>query len=172
MAETCLSKLRHGNNLTDVAMDLICHKFESIDSQFKDAGYAIDSTYLLFSAYLVFIMQLGFAMLCAGSVKEKSSMNIMLTNVLDAATGGISYYLFGYAFAFGSPSNGFIGSKYFALGEIPSPKVDYSNFMYQWAFAIAAAGITSGSIAERTKFVAYLLYSSLLIGFVYLVIAH
>ncbi|KAJ6694053.1 hypothetical protein OIU85_004808 [Salix viminalis] len=110
-------------------------------SQFSDTAYAVNNTYLLFSAYLVFAMQLGFAMLCAGSVRAKNTMNIMLTNVLDAAAGGLSYYLFGYAFAFGSPSN-------------------------------AAAGITSGSIAERTQFVAYLIYSSFLTGFVYPVVSH
>uniref|UniRef100_A0A0D3AAY5 Ammonium transporter AmtB-like domain-containing protein n=1 Tax=Brassica oleracea var. oleracea TaxID=109376 RepID=A0A0D3AAY5_BRAOL len=49
-------------------------------------------------------MQLGFAMLCAGSVRAKNTMNIMLTNVLDAAAGGLFYYLFGYAFAFGGSS--------------------------------------------------------------------
>ncbi|KAL0322608.1 UNVERIFIED_CONTAM: Ammonium transporter 1 member 3 [Sesamum angustifolium] len=103
--------------------------------------HAIDSTYLLFSAYLVFAMQLGFAMLCAGSVRAKNTMNIMLTNVLDAAAGGIFYYLFGFAFAFGGPSNGFIGHHYFGMKEIPSPDFDYSMFLYQWAFAIAAAGI-------------------------------
>ena len=42
----------------------------------------------------------------------------------------------------------------------------------QWAFAIACAGITSGSIAERTQFTAYLVYSTLLTGFVYPVVAH
>ncbi|XVE81966.1 hypothetical protein DITRI_Ditri15bG0108900 [Diplodiscus trichospermus] len=153
-----------GPNATQAA-DYICNKF-------SDASYAVDNTYLLFSAYLVFSMQLGFAMLCAGSVRAKNTMNIMLTNVLDAATGGLFYYLFGFAFAFGSPSNGFIGRHNFALKSIPSSALDYSNFLYQWAFAIAAAGITSGSIAERTQFVAYLIYSSFLTGFVYPVVSH
>ncbi|RWW19680.1 hypothetical protein GW17_00016241 [Ensete ventricosum] len=143
-----------------------------ICDQFTDAGFAIDNTYLLFSAYLVFSMQLGFAMLCAGSVRAKNTMNIMLTNVIDAAAGGLFYYLFGYAFAFGGPSNGFIGKHFFGLKEVPQAGFDYSNFLYQWAFAIAAAGITSGSIAERTQFVAYLIYSSFLTGFVYPVVSH
>ncbi|KAK9025769.1 hypothetical protein V6N11_038626 [Hibiscus sabdariffa] len=59
-----------------------------------------------------------------------------------------------------------------ALGLIPSSSYDYKNFLYQWAFAIAAAGITSGFIAERTQFVAYLIYSSFLTGFVYPVVSH
>ncbi|RYQ91296.1 hypothetical protein Ahy_B09g097186 isoform A [Arachis hypogaea] len=106
------------------------------------------------------------------SVRAKNTMNIMLTNVLDAAAGGLSYYLFGYAFAFGGPSNGFIGRHFFGLSDFPSPSADYSFFLYQWAFAIAAAGITSGSIAERTQFVAYLIYSSFLTGFVYPIVSH
>ncbi|KAF2312571.1 hypothetical protein GH714_035112 [Hevea brasiliensis] len=108
---------------------------------------SINTIYLLFSAYLVFVMQLGFAMLCAGSVRAKNAMNIMLTNVVDAVVGSISYYLFGFAFAFGvgsSSSNPFI----------------------------AVAGITSGSIAERTQFTAYLVFSFFLTGFVYPVVAH
>ncbi|GMJ02013.1 ammonium transporter 1;1, ARABIDOPSIS THALIANA AMMONIUM TRANSPORT 1 [Hibiscus trionum] len=153
-----------GGNATGAA-DYICNKF-------TDSAYAVDNTYLLFSAYLVFSMQLGFAMLCAGSVRAKNTMNIMLTNVLDAATGGLFYYLFGFAFAFGASSNGFIGHNNFSLGSTPSSLLDYSNFLYQWAFAIAAAGITSGSIAERTQFVSYLIYSSFLTGFVYPVVSH
>ncbi|KAG9453982.1 hypothetical protein H6P81_006886 [Aristolochia fimbriata] len=136
---------------------------------------SINAVYLLFSAYLVFLMQLGFAMLCAGSVRAKNALNIMLTNVVDAVVGSISYYLFGFGFAFGgdgSNSNPFIGTGFFALHDIPNSAYDYSYFMYQWAFAIAVAGITSGSIAERTQFGAYLVYSFLLSGFVYPVAAH
>ncbi|KAC9449867.1 hypothetical protein E3N88_45815 [Mikania micrantha] len=135
---------------------------------------SINTIYLLFSAYLVFVMQLGFAMLCAGSVRAKNAMNIMLTNVVDAVVGSLSYFLFGFAFAFGGGpgSNPFIGTQYFALNDIPSSSYDYSFFLYQWAFAIAVAGITSGSIAERTQFSAYLVFSFFLTGFVYPVVAH
>ncbi|KAK6927094.1 Ammonium transporter AmtB-like domain [Dillenia turbinata] len=133
---------------------------------------SINTIYLLFSAYLVFVMQLGFAMLCAGSVRAKNAMNIMLTNVVDAVVGSISYYLFGFAFAFGGSSNPFIGTSYFALASIPDGTYDYSFFLYQWAFAIAVAGITSGSVAERTQFTTYLIFSFFLTGFVYPIVAH
>ncbi|KAD7477423.1 hypothetical protein E3N88_00559 [Mikania micrantha] len=126
----------------NIAANYIC-------TRLNNTAYAIDNTYLLFSAYLVFAMQLGFAMLCAGSVRAKNTMNIMLTNVLDAAAGGLSYYIFGFAFAFGVPSNGFIGKHYFGLKSLPSKDFDYSNFLYQWAFAIAAADGWAG--AARTS---------------------
>ncbi|KAK4258320.1 hypothetical protein QN277_007778 [Acacia crassicarpa] len=168
-----LAQLFGGNTTNSAAAaSFICDRFTAVTNKFSDTTFAVDSTYLLNSAYLVFAMQLGFAMLCAGSVRAKNSMNIMLTNVLDAATGGLFYYLFGFAFAFGAPSNGFIGRHFFGLKDIPDTNFDYSYFLYQWAFAIAAAGITSGSIAERTQFVAYLIYSSFLTGFVYPVVSH
>nr|WFG70348.1 AMT1.1 [Azolla pinnata] len=156
----------------------VCAQFDVVNAHLIATTLAINNTYLLFSAYLVFAMQLGFAMLCAGSVRAKNTMNIMLTNVLDAASGGLSYYLFGFAFAFGRKSdghnNGFIGRHFFGLKQIPDELngFDYSFFLYQWAFAIAAAGITSGSIAERTQFTAYLVYSCFLTGFVYPVVSH
>jgi Amt family ammonium transporter len=137
----------------------------------QSVTYSINTIYLLFSAYLVFVMQLGFAMICAGSVRAKNAMNIMLTNVVDAVVGSISFYLFGFAFAYGN-SNPFIGTNLFALANIPNENYDYGFFLYQWAFAIAVAGITSGSIAERTQFSAYLVFSFFLTGFVYPIVAH
>ncbi|BBN14030.1 ammonium transporter, Amt family [Marchantia polymorpha subsp. ruderalis] len=165
------------NNESALALgQYICEKFDGVSAALGAHTLAVDNTYLLFSTYLVFSMQIGFAMLCAGSVRAKNTMNIMLTNVLDAAAGGISFYLFGFGFAFGrsGSNNGFIGSNYFALHRVPNAAngFDYSFFLFQWAFAIAAAGITSGSIAERTQFVAYLVYSSFLTGFVYPIVAH
>ncbi|KAF6144393.1 hypothetical protein GIB67_024620 [Kingdonia uniflora] len=167
-----LAPLLTGSPNATAAAAYICNQFDSVSAKLTDTTFAIDTTYLLFSAYLVFAMQLGFAMLCAGSVRAKNTMNIMLTNVLDAAAGGLFYYMFGFAFAFGAPSNGFIGRHFFGLKSFPAPGFDYSYFLFQWAFAIAAAGITSGSIAERTQFVAYMIYSAFLTGFVYPIVSH
>ncbi|KAH7302364.1 hypothetical protein KP509_23G069300 [Ceratopteris richardii] len=177
--ETELAALQavFANSLSVNISSLLCSKFEYIDTKFSATTLAVDNSFLLFSAYLVFAMQLGFAMLCAGSVRAKNTMNIMLTNVLDAAIGSLSYYMFGFAFAFGREedgNNGFIGRYFFGLKKVPDAAqgIDYSFFMFQWAFAIAAAGITSGSIAERTQFYSYLIYSSFLTGFVYPVVSH
>ncbi|KAL2344365.1 hypothetical protein Fmac_005650 [Flemingia macrophylla] len=107
--------------------------------------------------------------LCAGSVRAKKTMNIMLTNVLDVAAGCLPNYHFGVAFTFASSSKGFVGRHSFGFGgHYPSDALDYdySFFLFRWAFAIAAASITNGSIAKRTQFVAYLIYSSFLTGFV------
>ncbi|KAJ4778632.1 Ammonium transporter [Rhynchospora pubera] len=149
------------------AADYICNKFTDADS-------AINTTYILFSAYFVFIMQCGFAMLCTGAVQKYNAIRTMFANVVNLAVGTISYYVFGFAFAFGQPSNKFIGKHFFALKDIPSESTgfDYSNFLYHWAFAIVAVGITPGSIAERTHIFAYVICSFFLTGFVYPVLSH
>jgi Amt family ammonium transporter len=151
-----LQGLLGGSANGDAVGQFLCGKLDTISSQMLSTTRAVDETYLLFSAYLVFAMQLGFAMLCAGSVRAKNTMNIMLTNVLDAACGGISYYLIGFAFAFGtSPDNlngnGFIGHHFWALHGIPDANYDYSFFLFQWAFAIAAAGRILGLLLPSSS---------------------
>ena len=44
---------------------------------------------------LVFLMQLGFAMLCAGSVRAMNVQNILLKNMLDACGGAFGFYTVG-----------------------------------------------------------------------------
>ena len=131
---------------------------------------AVDTSFLLMSAYLVFFMQAGFAMLCAGSVRSKNTMNILLKNVLDACAGAIAFYIFGFGVAYGvgGKDNHFIGTGNFGLDGF----TDWGSFLFQWAFAATAATIVAGSVAERTQFVAYLVYSIALTAFIYPVVVH
>ena len=82
--------------------------------------------------------------------------------LLQTVIGAVAYWLFGYAFAFGGKSNGFIGHEYFALANLPADK--YSNWFFHFVFAATAATIVSGAMAERTEFKAYLIYSMFLTG--------
>lgn len=153
-------------------------------------AHVANSSFLLHSAALVFIMQAGFAMLCAGSVRSKNTVNILLKNVLDACVGTICFYLIGFGVAYGRGSNGesnsFIGMGSFALHDfaplagMPTSggylervaSQGWSFFLFQWTFAAATATIVSGSMAERTTIVSYLAYSIFLTSFVYPVLAH
>jgi Amt family ammonium transporter len=148
---------------------------QTLTNHVQEHEISSNTQFLLNSAYLVFFMQAGFAMLCAGSVRTKNTKNILIKNVLDACVGAIAWFLFGYGFAFGKTEghtpNSFIGSGNFAMTDITSPG-DTAFYLFQWAFSAAAATIVSGSVAERTKFVAYLGYSFFLTAFVYPAVVH
>jgi len=128
---------------------------------------------LVYAGALVFFMQAGFAMLCAGAVREKNIQNTMLKNLLDACGASIAWFTVGYAFAFGgenpaSPQKTFIGHTNFFLMNVD----DYAFWFFQYAFSAAAATIVAGTLAERCQMAAYLCYSLMLTGWVYPVIAH
>ncbi len=130
----------------------------------------------------MFTMQIGFAMLCAGSVREKNVKNIMLKNLLDACGGTIGFWAIGYGLAYGdSTSSGksFIGSyRNFFLAEYTNtPPEEYGgegfiNFFFSWAFACTSATIVAGAIAERCHMIAYVCYSIMVTGLVYPVVVH
>merc|ERR1712019_145812 len=131
----------------------------------------VNTFFLLFGGALVFMMQAGFAMLCAGSVRQKNVKNIMLKNLLDACGGAIGFWTVGFAFAYGGdhlPYKTFIGHTYFFLNGYDA----YAGFFFQFAFAATAATIVAGTVAERCKISAYLCYSLFLTGFVYPVVVH
>ena len=143
-----------------------------------EVANGLNHAYMLISAFLVFFMQAGFAMLCAGSVRSKNVMNILIKNVLDACVGCMAFYFFGWGVAYGVDDDGeassFIGAGSFFLAKNKANGgfSDWKGFIFQWAFAAAAATITSGAMAERTQFAAYLGYSFLLTAFVYPVVVH
>jgi len=131
----------------------------------------LNTFFLLFAGALVFMMQAGFAMLCAGSVRQKNVKNIMLKNLLDACGGAIGFYTLGYGFSYGSSNNMFIGASDFAIRDMTSGS-EYIGFFFQFAFAATAATIVAGTVAERCKMSAYLCYSFFLTAFVYPVVVH
>ncbi|KAI8475975.1 MAG: putative amt protein [Monoraphidium minutum] len=141
-------------------------------------AYALNTVFVLFSGYLVFLMQAGFAMLCAGHVRVKNNMNILMKNLVDCAVGTLAWYLLGNGFAFGE-RNGragpFIGAGDFALsntGSLTTGQSSFPLFFFHWAFSAAAATIVAGAVAERISFSCYIIYSTLMSSLVYPCVAH
>lgn len=113
--------------------------------------------------------------LCVGSIRVKNAKNILLKNIIDGCVAGIVFYFVGYGFAYGTGDDGsgnaFIGSGDFGLGATGKAGM-WQDWFFQWAFAAAATTIVSGSVAERCKFEAYVLYSIFITGFLYPVVVH
>ena len=90
--------------------------------------------------------------------------------MLDALIGGVSYWAFGWALAYGPNGNPFIGgSNFFSVGM---EYASYPAWFFQFVFAATAATIVSGAIAERCQFFAYFIYSILITGIVYPPVSH
>ena len=128
-----------------------------------------DYVWTLVAAALVFFMQAGFAMVEAGFTRAKNAVNIIMKNLMDFSMGSIFYWAIGFGLMFGATSTGWFGTSGFFLSDF-TPDGDpwvLAFWMFQVVFAATAATIVSGAMAERTKFVAYLLYSALLSALVY-----
>ena len=142
----------------------------------KANATAIDTVWTLVAAFLVFFMQAGFAMVETGFTRAKNAGNIMMKNMMDFCAGSIAYWAVGFAIMFGADKLGLFGSSGFFLGAGNPATGDglwqYAFWMFQVVFAATAATIVSGAMAERTKFVSYLIYSVVISALIYPVVGH
>jgi Amt family ammonium transporter len=122
----------------------------------------------LVAAFLVFFMQAGFAMVEAGLTRCKNTVNILMKNLMDFSVGSIVFWAVGFGLMFGA-TNGLFGTDGFFLSDFAksSDKWVFAFWMFQVVFAATAATIVSGAMAERTKFVAYLIYSAIVSMIIY-----
>eukprot|EP00184_Porphyridium_aerugineum_P005113 CAMPEP_0184695302 /NCGR_PEP_ID=MMETSP0313-20130426/2982_1 /TAXON_ID=2792 /ORGANISM="Porphyridium aerugineum, Strain SAG 1380-2" /LENGTH=538 /DNA_ID=CAMNT_0027153735 /DNA_START=234 /DNA_END=1850 /DNA_ORIENTATION=+ len=143
---------------------------DELQTQVTNIQQGLNISFVLVSGYLVFVMQCGFCMLTAGSVRTKNTKNVLLKVLMDACVGAIAYYITGFAFAFGTSSNSFIGHSDFCLAGTDASL--YYLWFFEYTFAATCATIVSGSVAERTSFYAYMAYAFFLTAFVYPVATH
>lgn len=139
--------------------------------------YDGDAFWILFSGFLVFFMHAGFAMLEAGSVRDKNKVNILFKNIATVTFGGVAYFLVGYGLAYGAAeNNSFIGGTFYATEGFSQSFLEGTNdrrdFFFQYAFCVTAATITSGAVAGRIKLEAYFILAIALTGVIYPVVTN
>jgi Amt family ammonium transporter len=110
------------------------------------------------AAFLVFFMQAGFAMVETGFTRAKNAVNILMKNLMDFSVGTLAFFFVGFGLMFGA-SNGLFGTSHFALVGAEGDSWEFTFLIFQTVFAATAATIVSGAMAERTKFIGYLVYS-------------
>lgn len=161
-----------------VAVPLLASAQEAeptIEEKVASVTDGLNFVWTLIAAFLVFFMQAGFAMVEAGFTRAKNAVNIMMKNMMDFAMGSLAYFFFGFALMFGATSGGFFGTTGFMLGGLPediTPEWIACFLIFQTVFAATAATIVSGAMAERTKFVSYLIYSFVISAVIYPLFGH
>ena len=131
----------------------------------------IDNLWVLICTVLVVMMQGGFLCLEAGLVRSKNSINVALKNLIDICITGLLFWAFGYAIMFGASHMGWIGASGFFLSGIREPGA-LGLFLFQLTFCSTSATIVSGAIAERTRFVSYLIITIFISSVVYPLFGH
>lgn len=154
-----------------------------------DLKVALDTLWVAIAAFLVFFMNAGFCMLETGFCRQKNAVNVLAKNLIVFALSTVAFWAIGFGLMFGD-GNDFIGLSGFFLGgadNSPATGEAYkgvfsalnwtgvplaAKFLFQLVFAGTAATIVSGAVAERIKFVDFLIFSLLLVGIAYPITGH
>ena len=127
--------------------------------------------WFLMGTALVFWMQAGFAMCEAGFTRAKNTGNILMKNLMDFCIGTIVFILIGFGLLLGEDMMGIIGKPGLDIFT-DYANFDFSNFVFNLVFCATTATIVSGSMAERTKFISYCVYSAIISAVIYPIEAH
>ena len=150
-----------------------------MENQVIELAYALDTFYFLVLGAFVMWMAAGFAMLEAGLVRSKSTVEILTKNISLYAIASIMYMLMGYNIMYSGTDStwwsfGFdiLGSADNATGEVVASGGDtyysgLSDFFFQAVFVAATMSIISGAVAERMKLWSFLLFAVVMTGFIY-----
>ena len=123
-----------------------------------------NTVWVVIATAMILMMQVGFALLEAGSVSQKNSSNILIKNIIDTFTAILAFYLIGYGLA-NDLKGGILGVGKFCGMNFTSE--DYLKWIFQFAFCTTSTTIVSGSLAERTFVDTYLIYSMIMTGIIY-----
>ncbi len=133
---------------------------------------SVDTVWTLVAAALVFFMQAGFAMVETGFTRAKNAGNIIMKNLMDFALGSLAYWFIGFGIMFGAGTGVFGVIDFFTMGDYSSAIPTHVFLIFQTVFAATAATIVSGAMAERTKFISYVIYSVVISLVVYPISGH
>ena len=141
---------------------------EEIMSAITSEVYGV---WFLIGAAFVFWMQAGFAMVETGFTRAKNAGNILMKNLMDFCIGTVMFILIGFGLFLGEDLLGIIGKPGFDIFT-DYAHFDWSNFVFNLVFCATTATIVSGSMAERTRFLSYCVYSAIISAVIYPIEAH
>ncbi|MEE8885311.1 MAG: ammonium transporter [Eubacteriales bacterium] len=136
--------------------------------------------WVLICTALVYFMQAGFALCESGLTRAKNTGNILMKNMMDFCIGTPCFWLIGFSLMFHGGLGGIIGTPDFLIqgtytaenSVVPQNMPLWCYVIFETVFCATAATIVSGSMAERTNFKAYCVYSAVISLFVYPISGH
>jgi Amt family ammonium transporter len=156
-------------------------RLAALETATKNAQSAGDNAWMLVSAALVLLMTgPGLALFYGGLVRRKNVLSTMMHSFVMMGLITVLWAFFGYSLVF-SEGLPFIGGLKYAFlnGVGTDPNADYAGtiphltwMVYQLMFAIITPALISGAYAERMKFSAMLLFTTLWAFIVYFPMAH
>jgi Amt family ammonium transporter len=166
--------------LLQAAPDLSA-RLTALEAATKSAQSAGDNAWMLTSSALVLMMTgPGLALFYGGLVRRKNVLSTMMHSFIMMCLISVIWALVGYSLAF-SEGTPFIGGLKYAFldGVGTAPNADYgatvphaTYMIYQLMFAIITPALISGAYAERMKFSAMALFTTLWAFVVYFPMAH
>ena len=141
----------------------------------------IDTLWVFLAAILVFFMNLGFASVEAGFARAKNTVNILSKNFIVFAVSSLGFLLLGWGLMFGG-DNPLIGTEnLWILGNTDLSAYNdtltadvpfWGKFFFQLVFCGTAATIVSGAVAERVKYISFIIFSFVLTLVIYPIVGH
>ena len=141
-----------------------------------------DTAWMLTSTALVLFMTLpGLSLFYAGLVRVKNALSVLMQCFALTALMSVLWFVIGYTLAFGSsgveqgPWIGDLGNLFLAKVTIDSVSGSIPEtlfVMFQLTFAVITPALIVGGFAERMRFSAMLIFSSLWLLLVYAPICH
>jgi ammonium transporter, Amt family len=155
-----------------------------------DLKVGMDTVWVLVTGFLVFFMNLGFATVESGMCRAKNAVNILSKNFIVFAVTTLFFWALGWGLMFGNgtPYYGLEG-LFFLKGADNSPAMAdayagaykaiswtgvplEAKFFFQLVFAGTAATIVSGAVAERIKYLSFIVFSAFMAVVIYPVVGH
>ena len=141
-----------------------------------DAG---DTAWILAASALVMMMTpAGLALFYAGMSRYKNLLNTIAMTFVAYCIGSVIWMVCGYSLAFGPDAGGFIGNTahFFMAGigvDTLSGSIPTSVFvLFQMTFACITIALILGSVVDRLKFSAWIVFSVLWLIAVYSPVCH
>ncbi|MGO2109160.1 MAG: ammonium transporter [Staphylococcus equorum] len=139
-----------------------------------------DTLFLFLCTLLVWLMTPGLSLFYGGLVQSKNVLNTVMQSMSAIVVVTFAWVILGFSLSFG-PGNTIIGDfTYLGLKQVGfntqddiATHIPIALFMlFQLMFCTIAVSILSGSIAEKIKFIPYLIFVFLWVLLVYSPVAH